>query len=122
MMVAASLRDESRVHRTANYRRVKKLQEIHTARSWAKASLDAAWRVDPQPSAFRYLLAGLIAFSLEQFEDMKRGILKAASRVLQCSKIARGGEYGEPLKALPNAVHLADGWHLMGIRGWSEPN
>jgi tetratricopeptide (TPR) repeat protein len=35
----------------------------------AKAYLDAASRVDPQPRPYRYLLSGLVAFSLARFDD-----------------------------------------------------
>jgi TolB-like protein/class 3 adenylate cyclase len=43
----------------------------------AKNYLDAAWRVDPQPLADRYLLAGLVGFCLARYDDVIASLNKA---------------------------------------------
>jgi adenylate cyclase len=44
----------------------------------AKEYLAGASRVDPKPSAYRHYLAGLIAFSMDQFDDAIGSLAKAA--------------------------------------------
>jgi TolB-like protein/tetratricopeptide (TPR) repeat protein len=55
----------------------------------AKDYFDAATRVDPQPRAYRHLLAGLIAFSLEQFDSAIASLAKATPQELPTDHIRR---------------------------------
>lgn len=46
----------------------------------AKAYLDAAWQVDPHPWPYRYLLDGIVAFSLGRYEDAVASLAKVDPR------------------------------------------
>ena len=95
----------------------------------AKAYLDASWRVDPRPWPYRYLLAGLVAFSLGQFDDAITSLEKSDPRELHvdlkdqrlfllAAAHAHLGhtEEAASAKAEIEAVAKASGRELTGLR------